>query len=335
MVLDTITGTVKRLRHSKNMQSTNRQNSAAHLSLEAKSSAANDLLLSGFALTALGLFHILVWLILGGEWEGPVSWRKPILFGVSTGLTLLSIGYFFDRLIPSNSDPWLIRILSIALVAEVSLITIQQWRGQASHFNHDSTINTWIEYSMTILIVLATLILLQITYRTFSYLNMATDLQFSIRAGMAFLIISCVIGFFVLWNGNQQMQTGGDPSTFGKAGVTKFPHGIAIHSLQFFPCLCFLFAKLGLNMKERMRSLQFLVAWMSGLLGFSLIQTLTGNARFQWTFAGACLFAISTLFLLPVIWLVSRTLLNNVFEMLDNRRLNGQSVEKRQSTEGR
>ena len=312
------------------MQSTNSQVSSTVLSVPAMSAPAKHLLISGIVLTGLGLFHVVVWLILGGEWEGPISWRKPILFGVSTGLTLISIGCFFDLLRPTTTDPWLIKILSFALVAEVTLITIQQWRGQASHFNHDSTLNTWIEYSMTILIVLATLILIQITCRTFSFLNTASDLQYAIRAGMAFLIISCIIGFFVLWNGNYQLQAGRDPSNFGKAGVTKFPHGVAIHSLQFFPCICLLFAKLGLTMRERRRSLHLLVAWMSGLLCFSVVQTLTGSARFQWTYSGGCLLAISTAFLLPVLWLVARTLINNAFPFSNKRPLNGEFAKKRQ-----
>ena len=312
------------------MQSTNSQVSSTVLSVPAMSAPAKHLLISGIVLTGLGLFHVIVWLILGGAWEGPISWRKPILFGVSTGLTLISIGCFFDLLRPTTTDPWLIKILSFSLVAEVTLITIQQWRGQASHFNHDSTLNTWIEYSMTILIVLATLILIQITCRTFSFLNTASDLQYAIRAGMAFLIISCIIGFFVLWNGNYQLQAGRDPSNFGKAGVTKFPHGVAIHSLQFFPCICLLFAKLGLTMRERRRSLHLLVAWMSGLLCFSVVQTLTGSARFQWTYSGGCLLAISTAFLLPVLWLVARTLINNALPFSNKRPLNGEFAKKRQ-----
>ena len=84
-----------------------------------------------------GLAHLGVWLFLGGQWEGPVSWRKPILFGISTGMTVLSIGWLVPKLRPSKIDMFLSAGLGISLVVEVALITVQQWRGVASHFNHD------------------------------------------------------------------------------------------------------------------------------------------------------------------------------------------------------
>ncbi len=132
------------------------------------SSSARSLHLAGVLLVASGIFHVFVWQLLGGDWEGPVSWRKPILFGISTGATLLSIAWFFDKLRPANLDVSLCRTLSITLVLEVALITLQQWRGQASHFNHNSTFDTFVEYSMTALIVIATLVLLHLTWRAFS-----------------------------------------------------------------------------------------------------------------------------------------------------------------------
>lgn len=276
------------------------------VAISSRSSAAKDLCLSGLILVFLGGSHLLVWLTLGGEWEGPISWRKPILFGLSTGLTLFSLGCFFDQLRPAKSDSWLMRVLSVALLLEVGLITIQQWRGQASHFNHDSLLNTTIEYAMTFLIVVATVLLIQLTLRSFSYLNTTTDYQIAVRAGMSFLIISCLIGFLILMHGHNQLQGGQDPSTFGKAGVTKFPHGIAIHSLQFFPVLCWLLAKLGLTMNERIRSMKCIITTMSGLLCFSAVQTLSGKDRFQLSLPSACLFAISVGFLIPVAWMVTR-----------------------------
>ena len=47
----------------------------------------------GATLIASGLFHLGVLLVTGGSWQGPVSWRKPITFGVSFGLTLITIAW--------------------------------------------------------------------------------------------------------------------------------------------------------------------------------------------------------------------------------------------------
>ena len=38
-----------------------------------------------------GVFHGFVFLVDGGSWEGPVSWRKPIVFGLSFGVTLATL----------------------------------------------------------------------------------------------------------------------------------------------------------------------------------------------------------------------------------------------------
>lgn len=46
---------------------------------------------AGVLLLGSGLFHTLVFLPDGGGWDGPLSWRKPILFGFSFGITVLSL----------------------------------------------------------------------------------------------------------------------------------------------------------------------------------------------------------------------------------------------------
>ena len=268
------------------------------------SSSARSLCRAGILLVASGMLHIFVWLLLGGDWEGSVSWRKPILFGISTGATLLSISWFFDKLRPARWDRALCRTLSISLVLEVALITLQQWRGQASHFNHNSTFDSLVENSMTALIIIATLVLLKITWRTFSYLDADPDIQLAIRAGMGFLMLSCMIGFWVLINGQHQLSNGRDPSTFGKAGVAKFPHGLAIHAIQLFPILCWLFRKLGLSITQRVRLIRFSIGALCGLLTFSLVQTLLGKPRFELSGFGVTILTFSMLLFVPVIWAI-------------------------------
>jgi hypothetical protein len=39
----------------------------------------------GALLVASGLFHLTVFLVDGGPWAGPISWRKPATFGLSFG----------------------------------------------------------------------------------------------------------------------------------------------------------------------------------------------------------------------------------------------------------
>jgi predicted cobalt transporter CbtA len=52
----------------------------------------------GAVLLASAAFHLGVLIATGGSWEGPLSWRKPILFGESFGLTALSVGWILGFL---------------------------------------------------------------------------------------------------------------------------------------------------------------------------------------------------------------------------------------------
>jgi len=109
-------------------------------------------------------------------------------------------------------------------------------------------------------------------------------------------MVSCLIGFAILFHGNAQVTAGNDPSIYGKAGVTKFPHGVAIHTLQLFPLACWLMTKLGLPIEQRTRLIVYLIASTTTLLLFSIIQTLSGQSRFDLTFGGGlCLAALNHL----------------------------------------
>jgi hypothetical protein len=45
----------------------------------------------GALLLISGLIHLAILLIGGGSWQGPLSLRKPMTFGLSFGLTLITI----------------------------------------------------------------------------------------------------------------------------------------------------------------------------------------------------------------------------------------------------
>jgi hypothetical protein len=49
--------------------------------------------LSGLILMISAVLHMGVFLIDDLPWTGPVSWRKPVLFGFSFGVTLITVGW--------------------------------------------------------------------------------------------------------------------------------------------------------------------------------------------------------------------------------------------------
>lgn len=92
----------------------------------------------GTALMVSGLVHLGVFFVDGGSWKGPVSWRKPVTFGLSFGITTVTLawitGFFpYRRLL-------VLATVTVAVTSalEVFFVTLQKWRGVPSHFN-DST----------------------------------------------------------------------------------------------------------------------------------------------------------------------------------------------------
>ena len=91
-------------------------------------------LIAGF-LVASGVVHTAVLLVVGGSWEGPVSWRKAITFGFSFGITTFSLAWVMNFFPKYRLCNWLLMgTLGVAMFVEVFLVTMQRWRGTASHF---------------------------------------------------------------------------------------------------------------------------------------------------------------------------------------------------------
>jgi hypothetical protein len=248
---------------------------------------------SGALLCASGIVHIFIWTFAQGQWEGPVSLRKPILFGLSTGVTLMSLAWIFSKLDPKRYDTFLIPLLSVSLVLEVALITLQYWRGVASHFNRATLFDASIEWSMTALILFASAIIFNLAARSFFKLNAPNDIQIAIQGGMFFLVVSITIGAAISYIGFSLIDQGKSPTTFGSSGVLKFPHGVAIHAIQLFPLMAAGLAWLGIELQKRIKILKLSIASMCVFLLYSLFQTFTGRARYEWNWGGTLLLAIS------------------------------------------
>jgi hypothetical protein len=90
----------------------------------------------GAVLFGVGLFHVGLLLVTGDSWTGPVSFRKPATFGLSFGLTLVTIAWVASYLpLGRRLRGALLGVFAAACVVEVFLISVRAWRGVPSHFN--------------------------------------------------------------------------------------------------------------------------------------------------------------------------------------------------------
>lgn len=239
------------------------------------------LFFAGGLLVASGCLHVLVWMLDGGSLSGSVSWRKPILFGFSAGATLLSMGWVVGKMKRRWTDLPLFALFAVAMLVEVGLITLQQWRGVASHFNRatpfDGAVLAWIEW----LILFATLVIAETARRSFHPLAATSDIALAVRAGMAYLLFACLLGFVLVWWGEYRLARDLPPETYPPAGVMKFPHGVPIHAIQYLPLLAWALRRLGVVEHRRLLAVACAVASTMAFTAFSLLQTFTGRSRFD------------------------------------------------------
>lgn len=84
---------------------------------------------TGAVLVLSGLAHLVVFAVDGGPWDGPVSWRKPVTFGLSFGLTLIAITWVTSYLrVGTRLRSALLVVFAADCVVEVGGITLQAWR---------------------------------------------------------------------------------------------------------------------------------------------------------------------------------------------------------------
>jgi hypothetical protein len=220
-----------------------------------------------------GAFHSLVFLIDGGSWEGPVSWRKPIVFGLSFGITLMTLTWIVGLMRMRKVTGWIVLgVLSVASVAEVFLITMQRWRGVASHFNESTPFNGAVFSLMGFLVTWVALTTIVITIRSFWPMDAPTSLAWAIRIGLVLLLVSQAVGV-------QMIAEGGN--TFGAAGALKVPHAFTLHALQVLPALALLLVIAEFTESQRLEIVALAGVGYGLLIGSTMVQAYAGLAPLE------------------------------------------------------
>lgn len=205
--------------------------------LSSSKSWSISLLSVGFILIASGIIHLVLLGVTGGDWEGATSLRKPGLFGVSAGVTALSLAWVFSKLHAHCLDRLISRILAVCLLVEVGLITLQQWRGVASHFNRATQFDAAVEAVMLAMILIVTAGVFWLSFRSIRLPPLAASTAAALRGGLWLLSLSCVLGIGVTVLGEINRVYARPFETWGAAGVLKYPHGAAMHAIQVLAVL--------------------------------------------------------------------------------------------------
>lgn len=239
----------------------------------------------GTLLVALGVAHALAWFVVGGPWDGPVSFRKPYTFGISFGLTTVTLAWFADRLGLSLRAGWLLLVpLAVADTAEVVWVSVQRARGVASHFNY----TTGFDAAFYVLvgggaIIVTTVVVVVVTVLAAIRRTDDPALTLAIRAGLALLLVAVANGVLMVVVGNARAFDGQTTELvrWGAAGNMRVTHFLGLHGMQVLSGLAVLTAGLRAPVRQRVRLVAATaVAWAVLVLAETL-QWLDGRAVTQ------------------------------------------------------
>ncbi|MGQ0743810.1 MAG: hypothetical protein ACT4OS_05650 [Acidimicrobiales bacterium] len=270
-----------------------------------RSSAQTFLYVVGGLLVASGLLHFGVFLVDGGAWHGPVSWRKPVTFGVSFGATSLAVAFVATFLSLGRRSGWvLLGLFGVASALEVAWVTAQRWRGVPSHFAREG-IDAVLFTAAGLTIGVIGIVLAVVTILAFRRLDAPASMVLAIRVGLVLLLVGQVLGGAIVANGTaiDRPPTEADLAVFGAAGVMKVPHAVALHAVQVLPALAWLAGFTTFGEGRRRTLVAAAGLGYGGVVAVSVLQTFNGLGPLDLPLLSAVLLAVGTAVLMAM-WIL-------------------------------
>lgn len=212
-------------------------------------------------------------------------WLKPLKFGISTAIYILSVGYFTTLYPYSNRKRNIINNLtSWILLFEVSIIVFQGARGVPSHYNQSSLFDGLLFAAMGILIAINVLIMILFIIDT---LRLKMKVEKSVQWGILFGWIIIVVGS---WIGGQMIgqlshnvgvEDGGEGIALVNwstiAGDLRVAHFFGTHGLQLIPIFAvILYKKTQLTRLKRLILVTMFALIYAFFIGFVYYQAKQG-----------------------------------------------------------
>ncbi|MFF4833265.1 hypothetical protein [Streptomyces sp. NPDC001315] len=200
---------------------------------------------TGLVLVLSGLVHLLVFAADGGPWDGPVSWRKPMAFGLSFGVTLIAVAWVtsylrLDRRLRST----LLTVFAADCVVEVGGITLQAWRRVPSHLNMETPFDTAV--SMTLAVGGGVLVVLLTVFAVASFRHRPAGpagMPLAVRSGFAVLLVALASGAAMIARGVVLTRTGHQEAAYRSTAPLKPLHGVGLHAVVVLPALAWLLSR--------------------------------------------------------------------------------------------
>ncbi|MGW6524690.1 hypothetical protein [Streptomyces sp. NPDC054962] len=192
-----------------------------------------------------GLFHLVVFAVDGGPWNGPVSWRKPVTFGLSFGVTLLAVVRVTSYVrVGPRLRAALLGVFAADCVVEVAGITLQAWRAVPSHLDTETPFDTAV--SMVLAVGGGVLVVLLAGFAVASFRHRPTGpagMALAVRSGFAILLVALASGAAMIARGVVLTRTGHQEAAYHSTSSLKPLHGVSLHAVLVLPALAWLLSR--------------------------------------------------------------------------------------------
>jgi hypothetical protein len=190
-------------------------------------------------LLASGLIHVGILAVSGGSWHGPLSLRKAATFGVSFGLTLVTVVWVASFLrLSDRSRAALLGTFTVACVLETGLVSLQAWRGVPSHYNLETTFDALIARTLAAGGAALIAVIVALTLAAFrANPTVPVSLRVAIRIGLVTLVIALIVGALMIAKGMLLVFAGSPQAAYATGGALKPTHAVTMHGILVLPVL--------------------------------------------------------------------------------------------------
>lgn len=223
----------------------------------------------------------------GWQWSGAVSFRKPLVFSLSVGLLLATMGWVLDRL---PSRPRLAGALAwtflVSSSIEVALIAMQAWRGRASHFNVMEAGDGAVFALMGVMVGFMSLSLIGLLIWSAVERPANPHVRLAVIGGLGLVATGLGIGQWIIELGNEYVaanQAVPDTVLSGEHGVAKFPHAVAFHGIQVFIIAAVMLGHSRFSEATRRQLMRLVFLSYAAMLGFASVQAIAGRGPLDLT----------------------------------------------------
>jgi hypothetical protein len=206
-------------------------------------------------LATSGLVHLGILVIGGGSWEGPLSVRKAMTFGLSFGLTLFTIVWVASFLpLTYRSRAMLLGAFTVACALETVLVTFQVWRGVPSHFNIETSFDAMVAGTLAAGGFALVAIIGALTFTAFrTNPAVPVSLRIAIRTGFLTLFASLVAGAMMIAKGMSLVFAGNPQAAYATGGFLKPTHAVTMHAILVLPLLAWTLSFVNWTERRRLR----------------------------------------------------------------------------------